>query len=38
MATVTLEFQVQELWLLPAGLAIWFMLWVLWKWWQEERR
>lgn len=24
--------------LVAAGFAIWFMLWVLWHWWKEERR
>jgi len=32
------EFGAEALWLIPVGFAIWFMLWVLWKWWREERR
>jgi hypothetical protein len=26
------------LWLIPAFLAVVFMLWVLWKFWDDERR
>ncbi len=35
---MTLEFHAESLWLIPVGLALWFMLWVLWNWWREERR
>jgi hypothetical protein len=35
---MTVEIQEQSLWLVPAGLAICFMVWVLWSWWREERR
>ncbi|MFZ0337772.1 MAG: hypothetical protein WAL45_07050 [Terracidiphilus sp.] len=33
-----LEFDVGMLWLIPVGIALWFMVWVLWSWWREERR
>jgi hypothetical protein len=35
---MTMEFHEESLWLIPVGLAIWFMLWVLWNWWREEKR
>jgi hypothetical protein len=35
---VTVEFREESLLLIPIGLAISFMLWVLWNWWKEERR
>ena len=25
-------------WLVPLGLALWFLIWALWNWWREERR
>jgi hypothetical protein len=33
-----LEFDVETLALIPVGIAIWFMMWVLWNWRREERR
>jgi hypothetical protein len=33
-----LEFDVGTLWLVPVGFALWFMLWVLWNWWRDQRR
>jgi hypothetical protein len=36
--TVAVEFKPESLLLLPAGMAIWFMLWALWHWWKEEKR
>ncbi len=35
---MTVEFHEEWLWLIPMGLAIGFMLWVLWNWWKEEQR
>ena len=35
---MTLEIHEQTLWLIPVGLAVSFMIWVLLNWWQEERR
>ena len=32
VVTVTVEFHAETLWLIPAGMAIGFMLWVLWNW------
>lgn len=34
---MTIVIQEQLLWLIPAGMAICFMLWVLWSWVREER-
>lgn len=36
--SVILELHGESLWIIPVGLAIWFMLWVLWSWHKEERR
>ena len=36
--SMTIDFNEKSLWLIPAGLAILFMLWVLWNWRREERR
>jgi hypothetical protein len=36
--SMTIEFQEQTLWLLPLGLAVSFMLWVLWHFFKETRR
>jgi hypothetical protein len=33
-----LEFDVETLALIPVGIALWFMIWVLWNWRREERR
>ena len=33
-----LEFDAVTLWLIPVGIAIWFMIWVLLNWRREERR
>ena len=33
-----LEFDVEMLALIPVGIALWFMFWVLWNWRREERR
>ena len=33
---MTLEIHEQTLWLIPVGLAVSFMVWVLWNWWREE--
>jgi cytochrome c-type biogenesis protein CcmH/NrfF len=33
-----LEIDAVTLWLIPAGIALWFMIWVLWHWRREERR
>jgi hypothetical protein len=35
---VKIDFNAEIFALIPVGLAIWFMLWVLWNWWREERR
>ncbi len=35
---MTLEIHEQTLWLVPVGLAVGFMVWVLWNWWREEHR
>jgi len=35
---VKMEFNAGMLWLIPVGLALWFMCWVLWNWWREEHR
>ena len=35
---MTIEIHDQALWLIPVGMAVSFMLWVLWQWWKEERR
>jgi hypothetical protein len=35
---MTLEIHEQTLWLIPVGLAVSFMIWVLLNWWREERR
>ena len=35
---MTVVFEEQSLWLIPAVLSVCFMLWVLWGWWREERR
>ena len=37
-ADMQMEFDAKALWLIPAGLALWFMIWALWNWWREERR
>ncbi len=36
IASMTIEIHAQTLWLIPVGLAVGFMLWVLWNWWREE--
>jgi len=33
---MTVEIHEQTLWLIPVGLAIAFMVWVLCNWWREE--
>jgi len=33
-----MEFHSETLWLIPLGLALWFLFWVLWNWWREEHR
>lgn len=33
---MTLEIHEQTLWLIPVGLAVGFMVWVLWHWWLED--
>lgn len=35
---VKLELDVGMLWLIPVGIALWFMIWALWNWRREERR
>ncbi len=35
---MTVELNENAPWLILVGLAICFMLWVLWNWWKEERR
>jgi hypothetical protein len=35
---VKLEFDAVALWLIPVGIALWFMIWVLLNWRREERR
>ena len=35
---MTLEIHEQTLWLIPVGLAVSFMIWVLLNWWHEEHR
>ena len=34
---MTLEIHEQSLWLIPVGLAVSFMVWVLLNWWREEQ-
>ena len=34
---MVVEFKPESLLLVPAGTAIWFMIWVLWNWWRRER-
>jgi hypothetical protein len=36
IASMTIEIHEQTLWLIPVGLAVGFMFWVLWNWWREE--
>ena len=36
IASMTIEIHEQTLWLIPVGLAVGFMVWVLWNWWREE--
>ncbi len=36
--SMTVELNENAPWLILVGLAICFMLWVLWNWWKEERR
>ena len=38
VAPLVVEFKPDSLLLVPAGTAIWFMIWVLWNWWKEEKR
>lgn len=33
-----LEFDAEMLWLISTGIALWFLVWVLWNWWREEHR
>jgi hypothetical protein len=33
-----LEIDAIALWLIPVGIALWFMIWVLWHWQKEEHR
>lgn len=35
---MAVDVQPEGLLLVPAAFAIWFMLWVLWHWWKEEKR
>jgi len=35
---MTLQIGTDSLWLVPLGMAIYFMLWVLWCWWREQHR
>jgi len=35
---MNIEFNPEAVWLIPVGLALWFMIWALWNWWREERR
>lgn len=37
-AAMKMEFDAEILWLVPLALALWFMIWVLWNWWQEWHR
>ncbi len=32
------EFDAEALALIPIGIALWFMIWVLWNWFREPRR
>lgn len=32
------EFDAAEFALIPVGIALWFMVWVLWNWWKDQRR
>ncbi len=36
IASMTIEIREQALWLIPVGLAVGFMVWVLSNWWREE--
>lgn len=36
--TLKIGFNAETLWLIPLGLALWFMIWALWNWWREEHR
>lgn len=31
-------FDAELLALIPVGIALWFMIWVLWNWWREQGR
>ena len=33
-----IDFDAETLWLIPLGIALWFLVWVLWRWWLESRR
>ena len=35
---MTIEIHEQTLWLIPVGISVGFMFWVLWNWWREEHR
>lgn len=37
-AVMKIEIDAVGLWLIPLGLALWFLFWVLWNLWREERR
>lgn len=38
IVAMAVDFHPEAALLVPAAFAIWFMLWVLWHWWKEERR
>ena len=33
-----IDFDPKTLWLIPLGIALWFLVWALWHWWRESRR
>jgi hypothetical protein len=35
---MTVQLDTESLWLVPFGMAICFMFWVLLSWWREQRR
>ena len=37
-AAMEIRSDTELFWLVPLGLALWFLIWALWNWWREERR
>ena len=36
--SMAIDLHPEGLLVIPAGFAVWFMLWALWHWWKEEKR